>query len=100
VLFHGIGESVIRPWFARGRRLPVHGPLRDYYLVRNIVTVFFRRAAPWRWRLLQTVRLPALVLAIATQMPPRLVRLRMMSRGIADGLRGRLGAAAFTSSGS
>jgi rhamnosyltransferase len=99
VLFHGIGDRVVRPWFARGRRIPVHGPLRDYYLVRNIVTVFFRRHAPWRWRLLQAIRLPGLVLVITTQMPPRVERLRMILRGVGDALRGRLGAASFRSSG-
>lgn len=93
VLYHGIGEQSVRPWFARARSVPVHAPVRDYYLVRNIVTVFFLRPAPWRWRLLQLVRLPALVLVIVTQMPPRLRRLRLIVRGVFDALRRRLGPA-------
>jgi len=93
VLYHGIGERTVRPWFARGRNVPVHAPLRDYYLVRNIVAVFFLRPAPWRWRLVQLLRLPGLVLVIATQMPPRARRLRLIARGLADALLGRLGPA-------
>lgn len=99
VLHHGIGDRIVRPWFARARRVPVHAPLRDYYLVRNTVDVFFRRRAPWRWRVLQLVRLPALMLVMVTQMPPRLARLRMILHGLLDGLRGRLGMAPFQSSG-
>jgi rhamnosyltransferase len=93
VLTHGIGESFVRPWFAPGRSVPVHVPIRDYFLIRNTIAVFFRRAAPWRWRLLQLLRLPALIVVLVTQMPPRHTRLRYIARGLIDGLRGRLGAA-------
>lgn len=92
-LTHGIGDSFVRPWFARSRSIPVHSPVRDYFLVRNTVEVFFRRRAPWRWRLLQAVRLPGLLLAMATQMPQRLIRVRYALRGLRDGLLGRLGPA-------
>lgn len=95
VLHHGIGERMVRVWFAPRRRMPVHAPLRDYYLIRNIVAVFFLRSAPWRWRLLQAVRLPGLILVLVTQMPPRLQRLRLIARGLADALRGRLGPVPF-----
>lgn len=91
VLSHGIGESSVPVWFAKGRRVAVHSPLRDYYLVRNIITVFFRRSAPWRWRLLQAIRLPGLILVLTVQVPPRADRLRMILRGVADALRGKLG---------
>ncbi|HEU0199647.1 MAG TPA: glycosyltransferase family 2 protein [Burkholderiaceae bacterium] len=91
VLYHGIGERTVRPWFARSRRMPVHAPLRDYYLVRNIIAVFFMRPAPWRWRLLQAVRLPAVMLVMVTQMPPRWTRLKLILRGVGDAMRGRLG---------
>lgn len=91
VLLHGIGEAAVRVWFAKDRRMPVHSPVRDYYLVRNAITVFFRRPAPWRWRLLQAIRLPGLVFVLTVQMPPRIARLRMILRGVVDALRGRLG---------
>ena len=91
VLLHGIGEAAVRVWFAKGRRVPVHSPVRDYYLVRNAITVFFRRPAPWRWRLLQAIRLPGLVFVLTMQMPPRLERARYIGRALVDALRGRLG---------
>jgi rhamnosyltransferase len=93
VLEHGIGESFVRPWFAPGRAVPIHSPVRDYYLVRNTIAVFFRRAAPWRWRLLQLVRLPGVMLVMVTQMPDRGERLRRILRGLRDGLLLRLGPA-------
>ncbi len=93
VLEHGIGESFVPPWFARGRAVPVHNPVRDYYWVRNTVAVFFRRAAPWRWRLLYLVRLPGVILVMVTQMPQRGQRLRRILRGLRDGLLLRLGPA-------
>jgi rhamnosyltransferase len=91
VLLHGIGEAAVRVWFAKDRRMPVHSPLRDYYLMRNTIEVFFRRRAPWRWRLIQAIRLPGLVFVLTVQMPPRIARLRMILRGVVDALRGRLG---------
>lgn len=91
VLLHGIGEATVRVWFDKDRRVPVHSPVRDYYLIRNSITVFFRRPAPWRWRLLQAIRLPGLIFVLSVQMPPRVARLRMILRGVVDALRGRLG---------
>jgi rhamnosyltransferase len=92
VLRHGIGEHVVRVWFLRWRHVSVHSPLRDYYIARNIVAVFFRRPAPLRWRLFNLRLLLGLLFVMGTQVPPRMERLRMSLRGIADGLRGRLGA--------
>jgi rhamnosyltransferase len=91
-LRHGIGERAVRVWFLRWRNVSVHSPLRDYYIARNIVAVFFRRPAPLRWRLFNLRLLLGLLFVMGTQVPPRMERLRMSLRGIADGLRGRLGA--------
>jgi rhamnosyltransferase len=92
ILRHGIGERSVRVWFLRWRNVSVHSPLRDYYIARNIVTVFFRRPAPLRWRLFNLRLLLGLLFVMGTQVPPRGERLRMSMRGLADGLRGRLGA--------
>ena len=92
ILRHGIGERSVRVWFLRWRYVSVHSPLRDYYIARNIVAVFFRRPAPMRWRLFNLRLLLGLLFVMGTQVPPRGERLRMMMRGIADGVRGRLGA--------
>ena len=92
ILQHGIGERSVRVWFLRWRNVSVHSPLRDYYIARNIVTVFFRRPAPLRWRLFNLRLLLGLLFVMGTQVPPRRERLRMTLRGIADSLRGRLGA--------
>ena len=54
--------------------------------------MFFRRPEPLRWRLFNLRLLLGLLFVMGTQVPPRMERLRMSLRGIADGLRGRLGA--------
>ena len=92
ILRHGIGERSVRVWFLRWRNVSVHSPLRDYYIARNIVAVFFRRPAPLRWRLFNLRLLLGLLFVMGTQVPPRGERLRMSLRGIADGWCGRLGA--------
>jgi L-rhamnosyltransferase len=93
VLAHGIGETAVRPWFAPSRWVPVHSPVRNYYLVRNTLALFTRRETPWRWRLLHLLRLPGLLLMMLTQMPGRRERASAVARGILDALLGRLGAA-------
>lgn len=91
VLLHAIGEGAVRPFFAPDRRIPLHAPPRDYYLVRNTLVVFFRRRAPWRWRLVHALMLPALIVVMLTQMPQRRVRVRFILRAFFDAVRGRLG---------
>lgn len=91
LLFHGIGDAAMRVVLASDRRVPVHAPLRDYYLVRNTLVVFFRRGAPWRWRLLHALRLPALIFLMLTLMPQRRQRVRLILRAVIDAVRGRMG---------
>lgn len=91
VLLHAIGDGAVRPFFALGRRIPLHAPPRDYYLVRNTLVVFFRRRAPWRWRLWHAVMLPALIVVMLTQMPQRRQRARFILRAVIDAVRGNTG---------
>ncbi|MCS6997627.1 MAG: glycosyltransferase family 2 protein, partial [Casimicrobiaceae bacterium] len=91
ILFHAIGEASVPAWFAKTSRVSVHAPVRDYYLFRNAITIFFRRKAPWRWRIVQGTRLAGLFIVLTIQVPPRRERLRMILRGIFDALRGQLG---------
>jgi len=90
-LHHGIGTRAHRVWVGRWRTLPVHAPVRNYYQVRNILTVFFCRSAPWRWRLVYGLRLLVIVAAGALLNAPRGFRIQLMLRGVWDALVGRLG---------
>ena len=85
---HSIGEGVLR---VLGRRLPVHAPQRQYYLVRNALLFARKRRVPVRWRLHLLIRAFAHFAIFSTLCPPRLQRLRWLGRGLWDGMAGRGG---------
>ncbi|MEM7567624.1 MAG: glycosyltransferase family 2 protein [Pseudomonadota bacterium] len=88
VIDHRIGEGRVRigPITA-----PRHSPVRNYYWVRNALTLAKRGALPKAWRLYFLTR----SLAYAGFYPlfgdQRWARLRHIARGVWDGLLGRLG---------
>jgi rhamnosyltransferase len=89
---HSIGHHHIRFWFPfRWRRVPVHNPFRYYYAIRNTLLIFKRQniALHWRWvLLLHHIRLVLLLMIVPGA---RGDRLRMISRGVLDGVRGSTG---------
>jgi rhamnosyltransferase len=88
-MMHDLGEAPIR---FMGRRLPVHSALRHYYHFRNAVWLYRSPDLPLNWKCADGWRLLLKYGFYALFAKPRLEHLRMMSRGVADGLRGRLGA--------
>jgi L-rhamnosyltransferase len=90
-LEHGIGERRKRIWIGRWRHIPVHTPIREYYKMRNMLSVYFVRPAPWRWRAYCLGTVSGLMLATTLLLPHRLDRIRMMVRGLRDALVGQLG---------
>lgn len=87
---HGLGEAPNR---FLGRYVPVHGPQRHYYLFRNAVWLYRQGWIPLTWKLATGLRLFLKLGYFAVFGPQRLAQLRMMGRGLRDGLRGRMGAA-------
>jgi rhamnosyltransferase len=88
---HALGEGASRLWFGRWRHVPDHRPFRYYYIVRNSLLLYRRAYAPLRWIVGDVVRLLGLALLNATVRPGRVLRLRMMARGVRDGIRGIAG---------
>lgn len=85
---HDLGEAPIR---FLGRNLPLHSPLRHYYHFRNAVWLYLNADLPLQWKLVDAWRLMLKYGFYTLFARPRLEHFRMMSRGIFDGLRGRLG---------
>lgn len=85
---HDLGDAPLR---VLGRDRPVHSPLRHYYLFRNAVALYRRPDLPSNWKWVDGGRLLLKFVAYALYARPRLDHLRMMLRGMRDGLRGRLG---------
>lgn len=87
-MWHRLGDSTIH---IRGleKHVPKHSPLRNYYMFRNTVWMFFQKTTPKRWLVINGQRLLLFLIFFACFVPPRWQRLRMMWRGLVDGLRQR-----------
>jgi rhamnosyltransferase len=86
IMHHSLGTQTIRLWLGRWRFVPVHSPLRHYYTFRNSLRLFRRPYAPVRWIVNDTVRLGFMFFFFSLFVPPRLQHLKMMLRGLRDGL--------------
>ncbi|MEP2761236.1 MAG: glycosyltransferase family 2 protein [Hyphomicrobiales bacterium] len=85
---HALGDDHI-PF--RGHRVPLHGALRHYYQLRNAVWLARRSWIPRVWTLLLVWRMFRQFLFFSVAAPKGLTHSRMMTAGILDGLRGRMG---------
>lgn len=85
---HSLGDA----WIAfRGRRVPVHGPLRHYYHIRNAVWLCRR---PWisaRWKIVLAWRLARQFLFFTFLAPGGAHHAKMMALGLGHGLTNRMG---------
>ena len=87
LLHHRLGESAVRIWFGRWRELRLHQPFRYYYMVRNGLLL---RRSPHRtpaWCRADLRQLLSIVLYFGLLKPRGFAPLRMMLRGLVDGLR-------------
>jgi rhamnosyltransferase len=91
VMEHGLGESALRIGLLGGREIPMHSPLRHYYTFRNSVFLYTRTKYPWRWKICDAKRLAAMLVVFSLLAPGGLAHLRMMQKGLWDGLIGRMG---------
>jgi rhamnosyltransferase len=90
LLHHRLGDASIRVPTAGGI-VPVHGPLRHYYIFRNSMLLNRRPYLPRRWKYNNAVQLAGMLVFFSLVTPPRLEHLRMMLRGLWDGWRGKTG---------
>lgn len=85
---HGLGD---RPYRLLGRYVPIHSALRHYYLFRNTIWLYRQGWIPWTWKVATARRMFLKLMFFAIVPKDRWRRVRMMSRGMWDGLRGRMG---------
>lgn len=88
LMHHALGDSWVD---FRGRRIPVHSPLRHYYHLRNAIWLARRPWISWRWRLVLAWRVVRQFLFFSFLVPDGAKHARMMARGIWHGLTGRMG---------
>jgi rhamnosyltransferase len=91
VLLHSLGDTVIPLRFLSKKwHISTHSPLRDYYLFRNTLWLFFQKTTHWRWVLINIRRLLLFFIFFGLFVPPRRQRLSMMLKGIWHGLSQRM----------
>ncbi|HEX7110953.1 MAG TPA: glycosyltransferase family 2 protein [Mizugakiibacter sp.] len=95
---YGIGAAAMEHRLGDAhRRLPllgavaVHGPVRLYYMMRNRVFLYRLPQTPRIWVAQDLPRLGLKLAIFGLLLAPRRANLRAMLRGLADGMRGRLG---------
>jgi rhamnosyltransferase len=91
VMEHRLGSRTIPLRLLRKRAIPVHSPLRLYYIVRNSLLMYRKPYAPWRWAVYDLKRLLFIIVFFSVASAPRLQNAQKMARGFWDGLLGRKG---------
>lgn len=90
VMEHSLGERRSRLWFLRWRSVSHHAPIRYYYMFRNSMLLVRRDYVTKRWRRGAVLRLILTALFFCCT-ASGLSKIRMMNRGLRDGLRGVYG---------
>jgi rhamnosyltransferase len=88
---HSLGISTYTFWLGHWRNVPMHSPERHYYVFRNGILLSKMPHAQRRWIRDDVVRLVFMAIFFTLLAPHRWRRIRLMARGILDGLRGVTG---------
>jgi rhamnosyltransferase len=91
VMHHTLGARTVKVRLQREHDVPVHSPVRLYYMVRNHFLLMRLPHVPWRWWLPNSKRLIFMLVLFSVFISPRGKNLAMMLRGLRDGLRNRSG---------
>ncbi len=87
---HTLGDRVVS-LSQKKRIIPVHSPLRNYYLIRNAILLYKRKYVPVAWSFTDAYRLVLKFGVFSLLIPPRLLNFRMMMIGLWHGLCGIAG---------
>lgn len=85
---HSLGDAPIN---IAGARFAVHSPLRHYYHFRNATWLTRQIWVPLQWKFVNTYRLVGKLIIYGVFASPRREHLKMMLKGVWDGIRDRLG---------
>ena len=88
---HRMGDAQLRVWYFGWHRESAYSPLRVYYRMRNFVVLCKQDSIPARWKLRNSVYWIKFVYAHVVFGSAKLQAMRMVLRGLWDGLRGRMG---------
>lgn len=89
-LHHSLGDEVVQlP--NRPQPIHVHAPFRNYYILRNTISLIKRDLMPVPWRIRYAYWAAKYIVFNSVLVDRLPERRRMLARGLADGIRGRMG---------
>lgn len=83
VMRHRIGDGTGE---LLGRRVNLHSPIRNYYIVRNATYLLQKPHMSWKWRVTMITYIPKYILVHSWLSGDRCRSLRQMLQGVRDGL--------------
>lgn len=91
IMNHNLGDYLFSYWLGKKRTLPIHSPLRHYYIFRNSLLLYKRSYASKKWIINDAIRLCLMFILFSTRVSPRAQFFLMMTKGFYDGIRGKSG---------
>lgn len=88
LMLHDLGDA---PLMFVGRSVPLHSPLRHYYLFRNAVCLYKQNYLSLQWKLGDAGRLLLKYGFYSIYGKPRMAHIKMMTLGLWHGIQGRMG---------
>lgn len=89
-LDHELGDRIVRLWMLRWRAVPVHTPVRMYYMFRNTIQMLVKTPMRWNWRVVHVYRLLQFIVFYSLLVSPRVRYCRAMFYGAVDGVLQRM----------
>lgn len=83
VMRHSVGD---RTGEFLGRRVNLHSPTRNYYIVRNAMYLMQKRHLSWKWRLTMVLYIPKYILVHSWLARNRRGSFARMLQGVRDGI--------------
>jgi rhamnosyltransferase len=90
-MFHSMGDHALRVWYFGWRWESAYSPVRVYYRIRNFVALCRLPTIRWRWKVRNGWYIVGVVYTQTVFGQLRIATLRMATRGLWDGLCGRMG---------
>lgn len=85
---HSLGDEHVN---FIGKQIPLHSPLRHYYLVRNGFWLYKQKGLPLNWKFVDGYRMLIRICFYTLFAKPRRKHFSMMMRGLVHGLKSRMG---------
>lgn len=91
IMQHSLGDRQIRFWWGHWRNISFHQPFRYYYMFRNSILLWQRPYMLTAWKRADMARVLYLLCFFTLFSPNRLANLRMMIKGLRDGINKHTG---------